>query len=197
MLGHAKVEFTCTPRDTEEYRRIEAIKTEATKKKQGAKLTLLNGSEATALVRGGMTDATTFSTTAPEKKKRTQDNKATRMPETELIDHLTVLFREFKYWPIASLKRRLNQPEAYLREVLGKIGMLVKTGQAANTWALSENYVNTLKFTEGFHGVKDEGDAAGVKAEDVAPIKMEDGDGDLDMDDDDDDDEDEDDFVEA
>jgi transcription initiation factor TFIIF subunit beta len=198
MLGLVNAEFICSPRDNEEYRRIRAAKEEALKSKH-KKLNLLQGEAATALIRTGMTDATTFSTTAPEKKKRPQENKATRMDESSLIDALTELFRQYRFWPIASIKSRLKQPEAYLREVLGRIGTLVKTGQAANTWTLNDTYLASLELSDDLksQGFKEEG-AGSVKAEEVAPIKVEDADGDMSMDDDDDDDDDdEDDFVQA
>lgn len=194
MLGQVEAEFICSPRDNEEFRRIRAAKEEALKGKI-KKLSLLQGDAATALIRNGMIESTSFATTAPTKKKRSkQDDKATRMEENELIDALTRLFRRHKYWPMARIKRELHQPEAYLKIVLGRIATLVKHGQAANTWALNDTYLAGLEYSDELRaqGFKEEM-ADSVKPEEIAPIKMEDGDGDEDMEDEDDDDDEDDD----
>lgn len=172
MLGIVNNEFVCSPRDTEEYRRIRAKKEEMAKGKTKG-FELLSGEAANKLHTAGMgmgiSTATSFITSSAVKKSRPQENKATRMDETELIDELVKLFKEFKFWPMSSLKTKLNQPEAWLREVLGKIGTLVKTGQAANTWALSNSYVATLNYAETLELKSSNGDDNAVKMEEIAP----------------------------
>lgn len=94
-------------------------------------------------------------------KKRPQDAKAARLEREELTDLLAKKFREYKYWRIGSLKEAINQPEAWLREVLGQIAMLVKTGPAANTWTLRPEWAAAVDMKE-----EDFGD---VKQEEIAP----------------------------
>jgi transcription initiation factor TFIIF subunit beta len=79
------------------------------------------------------------------KKPRAQDNKALRLEESQLIELLAEKFRMYKYWSLKSLKEATRQPEAHLREVLGKIAMLVKTGQAANHYMLKPQMEDAVR----------------------------------------------------
>jgi transcription initiation factor TFIIF subunit beta len=65
-----------------------------------------------------------------------QENKSTRMPQNELLDLIFQCFREFRYWPFKTLKARLAQPEAYLKQTLEMVAHLVKSGDFAMTWEL-------------------------------------------------------------
>ncbi|EWC46006.1 hypothetical protein DRE_04799 [Drechslerella stenobrocha 248] len=73
-------------------------------------------------------------------KKKTQENKATRMPRNELLDALFVCFSEYEFWTLKGLRERLNQPEAYLKETLESIATLLKTGPFALKWQLKPEY---------------------------------------------------------
>jgi transcription initiation factor TFIIF subunit beta len=70
----------------------------------------------------------------PAGAPRTQINKAARIPRNELIDMLHGCFDEYMYWPMKALKARTKQPEAYLKEVLQEIAVLVKGGPFASNW---------------------------------------------------------------
>lgn len=58
------------------------------------------------------------------------------MPQNELLDLIFDCFREYKYWPFKTLKARLRQPEAYLKQTLEMVAHLVKSGDFAMTWEL-------------------------------------------------------------
>lgn len=58
------------------------------------------------------------------------------MPQNELLDLIFQCFREFRYWPFKTLKARLAQPEAYLKQTLEMVAHLVKSGDFAMTWEL-------------------------------------------------------------
>ncbi|EPS38587.1 hypothetical protein H072_7687 [Dactylellina haptotyla CBS 200.50] len=73
-------------------------------------------------------------------KKKTQENKATRMPRNELLDALFICFSEYEFWTLKGLRERLNQPEAYLKETLESIATLLKTGPFALKWQLKPEY---------------------------------------------------------
>ncbi|KAK6336317.1 hypothetical protein TWF696_001879 [Orbilia brochopaga] len=73
-------------------------------------------------------------------KKKTQENKATRMPRNELLDALFTCFSEYEFWTLKGLRERLNQPEAYLKETLESIATLLKTGPFALKWQLKPEY---------------------------------------------------------
>lgn len=73
------------------------------------------------------------------------------MPQNELLDLIYQAFREYKYWPFKTLKARLQQPEAYLKQTLEMVAHLVKSGDFAMTWELKpeareSNYANTMAY---------------------------------------------------
>lgn len=73
------------------------------------------------------------------------------MPQNELLDLIYQCFREYKYWPFKTLKARLRQPEAYLKQTLEMVAHLVKSGDFAMTWelkpeAMESNYANALSY---------------------------------------------------
>lgn len=70
--------------------------------------------------------------------KKSQKQKATRMPENLLMDALYEGFRKYRFWSMKALRDQLKQPEAYLRSTLEKIAVLNKSGFAANTWVLKD-----------------------------------------------------------
>ena len=51
------------------------------------------------------------------------------MPQNELMDMIFDCFKDYKYWTLASLKQRLRQPEAFLKETLDKIASLTRSGE--------------------------------------------------------------------
>lgn len=104
------------------------------------------------------------------------------MAKNELIDLIFECFKRYNYWPIRSLKKELNQPENWLREVLEPIAHLVRNGPFANCWQL-----NTTSNEGSYQLVKDEAapdvdpleemeseDDAGTEGEDEENVKMED-----------------------
>lgn len=63
-----------------------------------------------------------------------------RLERNELVDRLFALFNDKPYWSITALKATLQQPDAWLREVLKDVASLIKEGQYANMWELKENW---------------------------------------------------------
>jgi len=63
-----------------------------------------------------------------------------RMPKNQLMDQLFDLFQETPRWSIKPLRDRTQQPEAYLKEVLGEIAFLHKSGEFNGLWELTGNY---------------------------------------------------------
>ncbi|KAF1814047.1 hypothetical protein P152DRAFT_481206 [Eremomyces bilateralis CBS 781.70] len=97
---------------------------------------------------------------------KTQDNKAIRMDRSLLLERLGYLFGQYRYWTLRTLKNELQQPEAYLKEVLQGIAVLVKSGPFANHWTLRPEMVETIKWAE--RGAAAEGAAPGVGTESSA-----------------------------
>ncbi len=63
-----------------------------------------------------------------------------RMPRNQLLDMLFGLFREREHWPVRLLRERTQQPEAYLKEVLGDIAFMHRSGEHNGTWELMANF---------------------------------------------------------
>jgi transcription initiation factor TFIIF subunit beta len=72
------------------------------------------------------------------------ENKTTRMAENELFDQINRCFSEYTYWPMKALRHRLKQPEAYLRETLDKVAVLIRTGAFANNYSLKPEFKELL-----------------------------------------------------
>jgi transcription initiation factor TFIIF subunit beta len=79
------------------------------------------------------------------------------MPQNELLDLIFQCFREFRYWPFKTLKSRLAQPEAYLKQTLEMVAHLVKSGDFAMTWELKpEASNNQYANATSYDGAKEE-----------------------------------------
>lgn len=61
------------------------------------------------------------------------------------------LFQYYRYWGLRELKRRTNQPEVYLREVLSEMAILWKSGDLNGKWELKPEFKeqDTLTIAEG------------------------------------------------
>jgi transcription initiation factor TFIIF subunit beta len=81
-------------------------------------------------------------------KKNNSSEKFARMPKNELLDMLFELFEEFPYWAIKGLRAKVQQPEAYLREVLMEIADYHKVGPYASLWSLKATYTAMRKREE-------------------------------------------------
>lgn len=134
LLGHATRQYNANPLETKEYKDFSAQRI-----KQA-----IQGSHTTTIMTKE-TDVTDFKTQnmlnerfknfiRPTSKAKSQQNKAARISRAELIDILHSCFDEYQYWPMKALKTRTKQPEQYLKEVLGDIAHLVKSGSFASTW---------------------------------------------------------------
>jgi len=114
----------------------------------------------------------------PTKAKK-MDNKTARWPENVLLDNIVQCFSEHKYWSIKAFRGRIQQPEAYIRELLERVATLHRSGSFANHWSLKEAYQNMLKEKNlAAPDVEDAADPAAAGGDDdddeEEDIKMED-----------------------
>ena len=72
----------------------------------------------------------------------TMPDRGVRMDKSDLLDDLFRRFEEFEYWTIKGLREVTRQPEAWLREVLNEVGVLIKKGPYALKWTLKPEYKN-------------------------------------------------------
>jgi transcription initiation factor TFIIF subunit beta len=113
--------------------------------------------------------------TAPPvtKPKKGEVFKAARIPKDQLLDLIFDCFRQYQYWSMKALRQKTRQPDSYLREVLGDVAMLIKSGSFANHYCLSEAYRdkggNNAKEAAAAEAADDADDDEGEEMEDVVP----------------------------
>ncbi|CAH01861.1 transcription factor IIF subunit TFG2 [Kluyveromyces lactis] len=103
-------------------------------------VTVLDQTPGVTMSNAGMSmrsDTSKFLKVGKEKKNNA---RAIRLPKKELLDLLFKLFDEYDYWSLKGLKERTRQPEAYLKESLDQVAMLVKKGPYALKYTLKSEY---------------------------------------------------------
>ncbi|KAI0582792.1 Transcription initiation factor IIF [Pyrenophora tritici-repentis] len=151
LIGHATRQYTANPLDTQEYQDFSAARIKQAI--QGSHLTtIITKDTDVSDVNNSITLNNRFKNfIKPTTKAKSQQNKAARMARSDLIDVLHSLFDEYQYWPMKAIKQRTKQPEQYLKEVLGDIALLVKSGPFASNWkrqAVFENQRDISKQAE-------------------------------------------------
>ncbi|EME49044.1 hypothetical protein DOTSEDRAFT_67924 [Dothistroma septosporum NZE10] len=125
----------------------------------GKKTTFTDRIDKTKYHPGNSTSTFTFGsmTSKPGKghKKKPLKEKAVRMTTNELIDALQKCFTEYQYWSMRSLRKHLQQPEAFIKETLEGIAFLIKSGDFVGTYKLNDNTARLLNIENGV-GVKQE-----------------------------------------
>jgi transcription initiation factor TFIIF subunit beta len=104
--------------------------------------------------------------------------KFARLERNELVDRLFAMFRDKPYWGMGAMRAQLQQPDAWLREVLADVAVMIREGPYKNYWELKESWKNA-----DAPGQRQEQEAA--SGEEVKVAKDEE---DEDMDDDDEED---------
>ncbi|KAI4213043.1 MAG: hypothetical protein LQ351_004387 [Letrouitia transgressa] len=186
LVGQVKTEMTCLPIENSQYRQIMDERTKRAMFKPRRETKVVGRIEghvhAPTTVRASRGFEAGFTKKSKQLTTKGQHLKAARMAKNELIDLIFECFKRYNYWPIRSLKKELNQPENWLREVLEPIAHLVRNGPFANCWQL-----NTTSNEGSYQLVKDEAapdvdpleemeseDDAGTEGEDEENVKMED-----------------------
>ncbi|GJE89928.1 transcription initiation factor IIF subunit beta [Phanerochaete sordida] len=133
----------------------------------------------------GVTNTTGFSNLIKPKQKSKQFERMARMPRNQLLDALFSAFREREFWSVKELRARTQQPEVYLKDVLGEIAAMHRSGEHNGTWELLPNFKSDGIKGEDVPITNPNLNLEGVKMEDVEDF--DDGEDDDDDDDDDDD----------
>lgn len=147
--------------DENYYRDLERSLTQAMQPKVGTTFALDKIDK--GLMPGRQNDMfNAFTTTSKPRgsKKKVPKEKAVRMPQDQLYNALYACFKKYKYWKMGSLRAQLKQPEAYIKQTLESIAILIKSGDFVGTYALKPEYVASLD-------IKDEE----VPADDVAKVE--------------------------
>ncbi|GAW10981.1 hypothetical protein ANO14919_003190 [Xylariales sp. No.14919] len=145
LAGKLSREFTCLPEWTEETKHIlKTMNDDAMKPKVAA--SIVKSFDPSGVIQAGAHVANDkFSNlvrTAPEQKKnkKQKEEKAARLPQSELRDRIFQCYDQYAYWSLKAFKQTLNQPEAWLRENLEELAVLHKSGRFANYWELKPEY---------------------------------------------------------
>ncbi|KAF2214920.1 hypothetical protein CERZMDRAFT_95300 [Cercospora zeae-maydis SCOH1-5] len=100
-------------------------------------------------------------------RKKPVKEKAVRMEKGALLDALKNCFKEYTYWSLKTLRQRLRQPEAYIKETLDDIATLMRQGDFVQTYKLKPEYRALLEEEgEEFSGVKEESAVAKMETTD-------------------------------
>jgi transcription initiation factor TFIIF subunit beta len=163
----------CVARETEETVRLRNQKGELEKAaRKDLILSEFDGSRNLSSRKG----PNNFIRNTDARKIRPHDQKYSRLDADILSKLLVDKFRQYKLWSLRRLKEDLRQPEAHLREVLGTMAQLLKSGPGAGRWALRPDRAVAL-------GLAPPADGSEVNEADIAP-DVDDMDEDEDMDDD-------------
>lgn len=101
-------------------------------------------------------------------KPKGQFERMARIARNDLIDMLFKLFYKQQYWSLKDLRAKVQQPEAYLKEVLAEIGHLERSGPNNGTWRLQESYAMPTPDVK-----EDEMEVEGSQGIKMDPFKME------------------------
>ncbi|EPS31499.1 hypothetical protein POX_h09782 [Penicillium oxalicum] len=157
LVGQVNEEFNLLPVENEELRRIsEKAAMEALKPKEKVQYVDDITPDITNAAILLPTNKGHFVQQIKPAKAKAQENKATRMPQNELLDRIFECFREYRYWPFKTLKAKLQQPESYLKETLEMVAHLVKAGDFAMTWELKPEAQPANYASVAHQTVKDE-----------------------------------------
>ena len=80
--------------------------------------------------------------------KAARREKAVRMSQEDLLDALDRCFREYRHWRLGDLRRRLQQPEVYIKQTLESIAVFVRQGDCSMTWKLKPEYAALKEISE-------------------------------------------------
>jgi len=135
-------EATISPIVDEHYKKIMQNRTLAASKpkRQTQVLTVENEKRAHRMTSN---DGSSF-TMQPVRKKTVQE-KRERLPREEVITLLFQAFEKYDYWNFSGLVDFTHQPQPYLKEILGDIGLLNKRGPYVGMWQLKSEYRNKKK----------------------------------------------------
>ncbi|KAL6720686.1 hypothetical protein ACLMJK_002611 [Lecanora helva] len=130
LTGQVRTEINCLPVENADFQRY-VLEENRRRQDQKPKIKMLrDGDDSNVVIPGNLASSGQFgdliSTAGPLKGRKKE--KAARMPQNELMDMIFNCFKDYKYWTLASLKQRLRQPEAFLKETLDKVAILTRSG---------------------------------------------------------------------
>jgi transcription initiation factor TFIIF subunit beta len=113
---------------------------------------------------GGSKSFNTFIKGKAALTNKTRDINA-RLPLKDLYDAIFKCFEEYEFWSLKAFKKKLKQPEAYLKDTLDNIATLHKRGPHVGTWELKQEtkkaqQAGAAAEAAAVHEIKHEGQEA-------------------------------------
>ncbi|KAI0205004.1 transcription initiation factor IIF, beta subunit-domain-containing protein [Astrocystis sublimbata] len=181
LAGKFSREINCMPVWTDETKHmLKTMNDDAMKPKVST--SIINSFDPSGVIQAGahvtQERFTKIAHAAPEQKKgkKQKEEKAARLPQSELRDRIFQCFDKYAYWPLKGFKQHLLQPEAWLRENLEELAVLHKSGPFANYWELKPEYKRlNMQSIEGAPPSPEtndsdfDGDDDNIEMEDVKP----------------------------
>ncbi|KAI0478830.1 transcription initiation factor IIF, beta subunit-domain-containing protein [Xylariaceae sp. FL0804] len=157
LAGRFRHELNCQPVWNQETKHIMKMRNEEASKPKKT-TTMAQSLDPSGVIQAGAhVSNDRFSNmvrTAPEPKKakKQKEEKAARLPQSELRDKIFQCYERFAFWSLKAFKQTLNQPEAWLRENLEELAVLHKSGRFSNHWELKAEYKNVDSHAQSVEG---------------------------------------------
>ncbi|KAI4233456.1 MAG: hypothetical protein L6R40_007053 [Gallowayella cf. fulva] len=145
LLGQIQTEVNCLPVENTNYKRIMDARAKAALAKPRRETKMVERQpQGRVYAPTGLRQANAFESGFTKLAKpmpgKGQHLKAARLPRNELKDLIFGCFKRFKYWAVRTMKKELDQPETYLKEVLEEVAVMARSGFYANHWQLRPEY---------------------------------------------------------
>jgi len=161
IAGVVMRDFECTPVKNEEYATLEILQAEKMLKvpeKEVVSFKDLKPPNYNASAGMSMSDKAALNKVSHYERKHmtalipflpqqiqarrtaAKENRAARVPRNVLIDKVLDLFKEHRIWGLRDLKIKVEQPEAYVRDVLQEVATMWRSGDWNGKWELKNEY---------------------------------------------------------
>ncbi|KAL8993119.1 MAG: hypothetical protein Q9169_006586 [Polycauliona sp. 2 TL-2023] len=144
LSGRVQTEVNCFPVENSAYQRVMDARAKHALSKPRRETKMVDrqprGVHAITGLRQRNAFESGFTTTGKRPSGKGQQLKAARIPKNELKDLIFGCFRKYTYWAIRNMRKTLDQPESYLKEVLEEVAMMARSGSYTNLWQLKPEY---------------------------------------------------------
>ncbi|KZS92749.1 hypothetical protein SISNIDRAFT_107734 [Sistotremastrum niveocremeum HHB9708] len=162
LLGHIQHECHIRPPLNAEYRSTVKSRHVAANTPQRSIIRLekdgmAGGQGALNKLASGTVQNRSFDNIVKTQKKGKEFERFARMPRDKLLDLLFTLFEEKSSWAFKDMRARTEQPADYLKEVLGGVAVLHRSGELNGQYTLLENFQNRESQN---NAIKEEGSSS-------------------------------------
>ena len=177
IAGTVTSEFDCVPVQNKEYLDVEARRTnQLLKVPERQQATIIQGRSGPRPTNMYLTMAEKASINKQSllRRQKAKDKRTARVERKNLINELFEHFKQHKVWALRDLNALVQQPEAYLREILTEIAYMHKQGDFSGKWQLRDEFVNTFELDDVEGEPDEDSDMASPRDEDEGNDQFED-----------------------